>query len=235
MLGEAMSIFARSTCAPSACLPSRISRKRARFSAGVRPRKGESLPGSLKLPRLRCISCPTASPRTPRRADERLGELVHQVEVVAREVEVLVLRPEIEAQPAHHLDDRLDVLHLLLLGVGVVEAHVADAAVLLGEAEVQADRLGVADVQVAVGLRREARADLRRVQGRVLVHLQLARMPAPLAPGVLARGEVGFDALLDEVGDVGALGRAFRVVRHCERVDSGRRKGLFWPILPPAV
>src|SRR3546814_11722109 len=42
---------------------------------------------------------------------------------------------------------------------GVVEAQVAQAAELGGDAEVQADRLGVADVQVAVGLGREAGAD----------------------------------------------------------------------------
>src|SRR3546814_12205966 len=42
---------------------------------------------------------------------------------------------------------------------GVVEAQVAQAAELGGDAEVQADRLGVADVQVAVGFGREAGAD----------------------------------------------------------------------------
>ena len=52
MLGEAMSIFARSTIAPSGCLPSRISRSRARFSAGERSRKGLAVPGVLKSPRL---------------------------------------------------------------------------------------------------------------------------------------------------------------------------------------
>jgi hypothetical protein len=43
--------------------------------------------------------------------------------------------------------------------VGVVEAHVARAAVVAGEAEVQADRFRVAEVQVAVRFRREAGAD----------------------------------------------------------------------------
>ena len=41
-----MSILARSTAAPSASLPSRISRKRARFSSGLRLRKGLSTPGA---------------------------------------------------------------------------------------------------------------------------------------------------------------------------------------------
>ena len=40
------------------------------------------------------------------------------------------------------------------------------AAKLPGDAEVQADALGVADVQVAVGLRREPGDDLRNAAGR---------------------------------------------------------------------
>jgi hypothetical protein len=40
---------------------------------------------------------------------------------------------------------------------------VADAAEVAREPEVEADRLRVADVQVAVRLRRKARADLRRI------------------------------------------------------------------------
>src|SRR5690606_33522404 len=61
--------------------------------------------------------------------------------------------------------------------VGVVETQVAAAAELLGDAEVQADRLGVADVQVTVGFGREAGAD------RI----------------VLAAGQVVADDLPDEV------------------------------------
>src|SRR5690606_10505969 len=61
--------------------------------------------------------------------------------------------------------------------VGVVQAQVADAAELRRDAKVQADGLGVADVQVAVGLRREAGLDRR----------------------VLAAGEVVSDDLPDEV------------------------------------
>ena len=45
---------------------------------------------------------------------------------------------------------------LLLLRVRVVEAQMADAAVLAGEPEIQADALRVPDVQVAVGLGRKA-------------------------------------------------------------------------------
>ena len=50
---------------------------------------------------------------------------------------------------------------LFLFGIGVVEAQVGLAAELVGEAEVDADGLGVADVEVAVGLGWKARLDLR--------------------------------------------------------------------------
>jgi hypothetical protein len=70
-------------------------------------------------------------------------------------------------------------------GIGVVEAQVALAAVAFREAEVQADRLRVSKVQVAVRLRRKAR-----------LH----------AAVVLAEGEIGVDLVVDEVV-VGLAGR----------------------------
>src|SRR5690606_9789016 len=53
----------------------------------------------------------------------------------------------------------VDVLLLFLFRVGVVEAQVAGAPELLRQAKIQTDRLGVADVEVAVGLRRETGGD----------------------------------------------------------------------------
>ncbi len=88
--------------------------------------------------------------------DERLGEGVEPVEIV-RGVKAAVL--PVEAEPAHVLLDGVDVFHLFLGRVGVVEAQVALAAVIPGQAEIEADGLGVADVQVAVGLGREAGVD----------------------------------------------------------------------------
>jgi hypothetical protein len=101
------------------------------------------------------------------------------------------LRP-VEAQPAHVLLDRGDVFGILLRRIGVVQAQVAKPAELRGDAEIQADRLGVADVQVAVGLRREPGAD--------------RRMPAA--------GEVVADDLADEVlpgGGAAGIRRGFGV------------------------
>src|SRR5207237_8242506 len=83
--------------------------------------------------------------------------------------------------------DRVDVLHLLLLGVGVVEAEVAAPAVLRGDAEVEADRLGVADVEVAIGLRGEPRQD-----------------PPAVLPGAVV--------LVDDVADDWGAGRPRSVV-----------------------
>ncbi len=86
--------------------------------------------------------------------DEVLAPAVERLEVVGRVIEVLA---PVEAEPLHVALDGVDVLLLLPGRVGVVEAQVAAAAELLGDAEVEADRLGVADMQVAVGLRRKAR------------------------------------------------------------------------------
>ncbi len=48
------------------------------------------------------------------------------------------------------------ILLALFLRVGVIKAQVAAAAVGLGEAEVYADRLGMPDMQVTIGLGRKA-------------------------------------------------------------------------------
>ena len=74
----------------------------------------------------------------------------------------------VQSKPSHvHVGlDRVDVLDVFLGRVGVVEAQVAAAAELAGDAEVQADRLGVADVQVPVRLRRKARRDAPRMTRR---------------------------------------------------------------------
>ena len=86
-------------------------------------------------------------------ADQMLRPGVELIEIVRRVVEVLA---PIEAQPAHVALDGVDVFLLFLGRIGVVEAQVAAAAELLGDAEIQADRFGVADMEVAVRLGRKA-------------------------------------------------------------------------------
>ena len=84
--------------------------------------------------------------------DKNQGAFVEALEVVRSEVEVLT---PVETQPTDVLLDGADVFHVLGEGVGVVEAEVADSPVLLSQTEVQDNGFGVADVQIAVGLRRE--------------------------------------------------------------------------------
>ncbi len=62
----------------------------------------------------------------------------------------------IETEPAHVALDGIDIFLLFLGRIGVVEPQMAAAAEFLGDAEVQADRLGVADMQIAVRLGRKA-------------------------------------------------------------------------------
>mmetsp|Transcript_854 Transcript_854/g.3335 ORF Transcript_854/g.3335 Transcript_854/m.3335 type:complete len:239 (+) Transcript_854:995-1711(+) len=87
--------------------------------------------------------------------DELHGERMQLIEVVRRVSHLVRLPPE----PCDNLLDVVDVLLALGGRVGVVEAQVAAPAHLLGVAEVNVHGLGVADVQVAIGLGREARHD----------------------------------------------------------------------------
>jgi hypothetical protein len=94
--------------------------------------------------------------------DQVFGDLVELVEIVAGVVQVFLaaLLPR-KAEPLDAVHDGVDVFLVFLLRIGVVEAQVAAAGVVARQAEVQADRFRVADVQVAVRLRREAGNDRR--------------------------------------------------------------------------
>ena len=85
--------------------------------------------------------------------DQLDRELVGLLKIVRAVVEAVA---PVEAQPVDVLLDRVDELGILLGGVGVVHAEVAQAAEMLGRAEVDRQRLAVADVQIAVRLGREA-------------------------------------------------------------------------------
>ena len=115
--------------------------------------------------------------------NQLFGKGVQGVEVVGG---VVKMRPPVEAQPAHILLNGLDILDVLPGRVGVVKAQMADAAGIFGgDAEVQADGFGVADVQVAVGFRRKAGNDA----AAILVGLQVGLNDA--ADKVDARSRVG--------------------------------------------
>ncbi len=102
---------------------------------------------------------------------------------------VEVLAP-IEAEPAHVALDRVDIFLLLLGRIGVVEAQVATAAEFLGDPEIQADRLGVADMEIAVRLRRKPGDDGRVPLG---VQVGLDDVADEIAPGCgrLGNGHFG--------------------------------------------
>ena len=80
--------------------------------------------------------------------DQRDRKVVELVKVIRR-IELAVAPAE--AQPADVLLDGVDVLCILFRRIRIVKAQVAEAVVVLGQAEVQANRLGVTDVQVAFG------------------------------------------------------------------------------------
>ena len=92
--------------------------------------------------------------------DQVDGKVIELLEVVTGMVDIA----PVEAEPLYIPQDRIDILLVLLDGVGVVEADVADPAILLGDAEVHADRLGVSDMEVAIGLRGKSRLDASVVE-----------------------------------------------------------------------
>jgi hypothetical protein len=126
-------------------------------------------------------------------ADELFRETVELFEIVAR---VEKIRAPVEAEPLHVLHDGVDVFGLLLGGIGVVEAEVAAGVgrVLLRDAEVQADGLRVADVEVAVRFRGKAGDD---------------------HPAVFTLAEVAGDDLADEV----EAGLGWGAVGHGQREE----------------
>ena len=107
-------------------------------------------------------------------ADQLFGKLIQTLKVVRSIVDIA----PVEAEPIDILTDSIDVLDVFLRGIRIVEAEVTHPAVLLCDAEVHADGLGVPDVEIAVGLWWEARLD---------------------ASIILPGTKVALDDLLDEV------------------------------------
>ena len=78
--------------------------------------------------------------------DEPYGKVPQLLEIVGGIVNVCPF----EAQPLDVLFYVFYIFRVLLHGVRVVEAQVAHAAVFLGQSEVDGNRLGVSNVQVAI-------------------------------------------------------------------------------------
>src|SRR6185312_14463462 len=120
-------------------------------------------------------------------ADQMLGPVVELLEIIRGEIEMLV---PIKTEPAHVALDGVDVFLLLLGRVGVVEAQMAAAAEFLRHAEIEADRLGVADMEIAVGLRRKARDDAVATAG---VEITLDDVADEIATGFRRRRFGAYD------------------------------------------
>ena len=88
--------------------------------------------------------------------DEFYGVGIHLVKVIGGKIEPVA---PVIAQPVDVLLDGLHIFHVLLGGVGVVHAEIAQSVILLGGAEIHENGLGVADVEVAVGLGRKPGVD----------------------------------------------------------------------------
>ena len=87
---------------------------------------------------------------------------IEPVEIIRGKEQVFA---PVEAEPTHVALDGVDIFLLFLGRIGVVETQMTAAAKLLRNAEIQADRLGVADVQIAVRFRWEPGHDLLHAAG----------------------------------------------------------------------
>ena len=108
--------------------------------------------------------------------DELHGPLIELVEVVG----CIALHSPIEAEPLDILLDGIHILGILLHGVGVVETEVTLTVVTLCEAKVKANTLGVANMEIAVGLGREAGLDGASCLGNIVFNNLFYEIEAPL-------------------------------------------------------
>ena len=84
--------------------------------------------------------------------DQLYRRLVHLVKIIGSKEQTIL---PVCSQPLDILLDGLHEFHLLLGGVRIVETHIKLAAVFLGQAVIQQYRLGMSDMQISVGFRRE--------------------------------------------------------------------------------
>ena len=109
----------------------------------------------------------------------------------------------LDTQPLHRVQNAVDVFGVFFFRVGVIKAHVAHATIVACQAKVQADALGVADVQIAVGLGREACADFGRVGLARRMVGRIAGCTGPAALGIGAFLKVRFDDLAQKIAGLG--------------------------------
>ena len=210
MLPDAMSILARSTRAPLGNSPARMRRNRSRFSStravaerAVLAGLGQRAAGGAHLVLRLVVDIGLAG------ADQVLGPVVEPLEIIRGVVEVLA---PVEAEPAHVALDRVDIFLLFLGRIGVVEAQMAAAAEFLRDAEIQADRLGVADMQIAVRLGRKPRHHLLDAPG-VEIGRTMSRMKSRPASAVVLELPLALSS----------VAMLPRLATLCARQSAGRR------------
>ena len=108
---------------------------------------------------------------------------------------VTLYRP-VEAEPLDVLLDGIDILGILLDGVGVVEAQVAFAAVFFRQTEIDADTFGVSYMEVAVRLGREARLNAGFALGNRLLDYLFEEIERFLLDFICFRSHIRIDYLL---------------------------------------
>ena len=85
--------------------------------------------------------------------DEDDGKVIEPLEIVGGEKHVVA---PVESKPADIFLNRLYVFRIFRRRVRIIHAEMTDPARLLaGNAEVEADRLGMPDMEIAVGFRRK--------------------------------------------------------------------------------
>ena len=143
---------------------------------------------------------------------EVLCAVVHPLEVVACEVEIIFFAVlPIKAQPLHRLFNGVDVLLVFLDRIGIVKAHVAVAAVVTSQTEIQADTLGVTNMQIAIGFGRKTCTDSGRIFMTVFGLLSVrSRMSAPQTGAVGVTSQVFVNNISNKVGDLCTVFFVFR-------------------------
>ena len=89
--------------------------------------------------------------------DELYSAVVHYVKIVRSVHYILDFMTD---EPLDVLDNRVDILHILFNRVGIIKAQIAHAAVFLSGAEIDRNRLCMADVQISVRLGRKTGVNL---------------------------------------------------------------------------
>ena len=103
--------------------------------------------------------------------DEPLGKVPKFLEIIAGVIDIVPL----ESQPLDIVFDAIDIFGVLFRGICVIEAQIAFAAILLGDAKVDGDGFCVTDVQIAVGFGRETRLYATTIQsfGQIFLYFLL--------------------------------------------------------------